>query len=278
LLFLDVLSIFEIKFVYMTHNLDWHHRYQQQARWTSNLRSYFFSRMDPNSINRIIEVGCGTGAVLETVKSGEENAHTGKGTEALSQLFGLDINPDYLKLAHSRLPITFFTLGDAYKLPFGVSSFDIVFCHFLMLWIKDPLLAMLEMRRIARPGGWIAAFAEPDYGGRVDFPASLVELGRLQTESLRRQGAEPLSGRRLKDLFQEAELVEIECGVLGAQWVTSPSASEIEIEWQVVESDLKNMLTPQELDVYRQLERDAWQQGRRILFVPTFYAFGRVPI
>ena len=168
----------------MTYDLDWHHRYQQQARWTSNLRSYFFSRMDPNSTNRIIEVGCGTGAVLETVKSGEENAHTGKGANALSQLFGLDINPDYLKLAQSRLPITFFTLGDAYKLPFGVSSFDIVFCHFLLLWIKDPLLIMLEMRRITRPGGWIAAFAEPDYGGRVDFPASLGELGRLQTESL----------------------------------------------------------------------------------------------
>ena len=73
-------------------------------------------------------------------------------------------------------------------------------------------------------------------------------------------------------------MVEIECGVLGAQWVSSPSASEIEMEWQVVETDLIDMLKPQELDAYRQLERDAWQQGRRILFVPTFYAFGRVPL
>lgn len=261
----------------MTNEVDWHLRYKQQARWTAELRKYFFSRYPFDSSQRIIEVGCGTGAVLDSIQSLPGFHGFGIQDQHNSSIFGLDINLDYLKSAKSRLPHTRLTQGDAHHLPFANSSFDLVFCHFLILWLKNPISALQEMCRVTTPGGWIAAFAEPDYGGRIDHPAAMGDLGRLQTESLQRQGADPLSGRQIKTLFNQAGLVEIECGVLGAQWSGATSAGEIEMEWQVIEADMKEILSAKELDAYRRKEKAARQAGSRILFVPTFYAFGRVP-
>ncbi len=261
----------------MKMEVDWHHRYQQQARWTSDLRSYFFQRINLDASNRIIEVGCGTGAVLETVQFSSAQPNLNNSPSNRSKIYGLDINKDYLELAKGNLLNACLTLGDAHNIPYQAGSFDIVFCHYLLLWLKNPQKALDEIRRITRPGGWIASFAEPDYGGRIDYPDALIEMGRFQTESLKNQGADPLLGRKLKSLFQRTGLIEIECGLLGAQWRSAPSTQELEIEWQVLQNDLEGMVEPDQLSDFQQVDKDAWRQGVRTLFVPTFYAFGRVP-
>jgi len=55
--------------------------------------------------------------------------------------------------------------GDASRLPFADGFFDLTYCHYLFLWLKHPLQALQEMKRVTRPGGWVATFAEPDYEG-----------------------------------------------------------------------------------------------------------------
>jgi hypothetical protein len=45
--------------------MDWHSRYLQQAGWTSKLRGYLFQRAGVDKASRVLEVGCGTGAVLK---------------------------------------------------------------------------------------------------------------------------------------------------------------------------------------------------------------------
>ena len=62
------------------------------------------------------------------------------------------------------------------------------------------------------------ACAEPDYGGRIDYPDELSEIGRLQMMSLARQGANPQVGRKLKAILREAGIREVEVGILGGQW------------------------------------------------------------
>ena len=39
------------------------------------------------------------------------------------------------------------------RCPFTNASFDLTFCHYLLLWLKDPLSAIKEMKRVTRPGG-----------------------------------------------------------------------------------------------------------------------------
>jgi len=41
----------------------WHQRFTQQATWTRQLRSYLYSQAGLKSNCRVLEVGCGTGAL-----------------------------------------------------------------------------------------------------------------------------------------------------------------------------------------------------------------------
>jgi ubiquinone/menaquinone biosynthesis C-methylase UbiE len=249
---------------------DWHIRFMLQANWTSEIRDYLFTRSRLGQSSLVLDVGCGTG-VLETEL----------GLQGLFNVHAVDINFEYLNLAKFNSPETFFAQGDGHTLPYANKIFDIVFCHYLLLWVTDASKVIHEMARITRPGGMVTALAEPDYGGRIDYPPPLDELGKLQTKSLELQGADIIMGRKLGKIFSKAGLEKIEIGVLGGQWIKPLSSSEINSEWRVLRSDI-DTLTDNELtytslkDLY-QLDLRSWESRERILFVPTFYACGQVP-
>ena len=276
----------------------WHTRFVQQARWTRDLRQYLYARAGISQTRRgalkamrILEVGCGTGAVLRDWTQADDPTQAAL-PEALAhlprQIFGLDIDAAHLHLAAQAAAAAHLVQGDAFRLPYADHSFDLVYCHFLLLWLGDPLPALQEMKRLTRPGGAVLALAEPDYGGRIDYPEALACLGEWQQTALRRQGAEPRTGRRLAALFQSAQFADVESGVMGGQWqaltpAPSPDSGRGEVdedwesEWAVLAADLQSSQSPQTLAQLRALDADARRRGERILFVPTFYAWGRVP-
>jgi SAM-dependent methyltransferase len=248
---------------------DWHTRYQQQARWTHAMRQALFQRAGFDSARLILDVGCGTGALADEFPPASWPIY-----------FGLDISFDPLRFARQNTKQAKFNQADAHELPFPEGTFDITFCHYLLLWASSPEIVMCEMVRVTRKGGWVCALAEPDHLGRIDHPPELRKMGELQTESLMDQGAAVDLGRRLPGLFRQSGLSEVEAGLLGAQWSRTPSSIEIEAEWQIFSADLEKItqittegIRPEEL---RQLDEQAWQRDERVLFVPTFYALGRV--
>lgn len=243
---------------------EWHHRFLQQARWTSELRQFIIKQCGLSPNQPLLEVGCGTGAILSEFS-------TWKG----SLVAGLDLRLDFLQEAQKHFSKSLIQ-GNAYALPIKSGSFAAVFCHFLFLWLHDPLPVLKEMVRVAKPGGYIIAFAEPDYGGRIDHPQPLVELGRLQGDALRTQGADPCIGRKLSGLFHQVGLVDVQTGILGGQWGGPPSAEAWDSEWTTLENDLAGVVSSEELYGLRLLDEAAWEKGERILFVPTFYAWGKV--
>ena len=241
-----------------------HSRYAEQAIWSASLRQYLVTKTGLDKCSRILEVGCGTGAVLESLLS-----------ETGMACFGADINFQDLRFLHHTYPALPVTAGDAYSLPFATGSLDAAVCHFLLLWLKNPLDALREMLRVVRPGGWIMAFAEPDYGGRVDYPQELVEPGSLQAHALHLQGADPLSGRRLPDWFETIGLAEISCGVMGAEWQIGQAVPQLETEAPTLVHDLENLVPAEKLDEWMTVNAAARSRGTRVLFVPTFWAVGR---
>jgi ubiquinone/menaquinone biosynthesis C-methylase UbiE len=249
--------------------LDWHRRFTVQARWTSDLRQYLYPRAGLAHTRRVLEVGCGTGALLEELLRQSE-----------AWVHGLDIDAQRIRLAGSlpSLPGERLCLaqGDAHALPYPDESFDLALCHFLLLWVADPLHALLEMKRVTRPDGAVLALAEPDYGGRIDHPPELSRLGEWQRDALSRQGADPLMGRKLAGLFHAAGLQNVESGVLGGRWQARLSSEEQASEWEMLEADLEGTVSPEELRRLRVLDEQSWRAGERVLFVPVFYAWGRV--
>jgi SAM-dependent methyltransferase len=242
---------------------EWHTRFLQQAGWSRPLRHYLFKRLALAPSKRLLEVGVGTGAVAAEAS-------------AKSQTWGIDLHIPSLMLARQENPALRLAGGDALHLPFSSSSFDAVFCHYFLLWVSNPAQALAEMVRVTHPGGWIMALAEPDYGARIDFPEPLADLGMWQRYSLQRQGADPLIGRKLSGLFNAAGLSEIESGVMGGQWKGVVDPNQTESEWKMLEADLGDEFPPARLQALRRLDQVSWQKGERVLFLPTFYAVGKV--
>ncbi len=140
---------------------------------------------------------------------------------------GLDLNAAYLKLARRHAPRAHLSRGDAYQLPYRPGSFDVAYCHFVLLWLARPAAALAEMVRVTRPGGAVLALAEPDYGGRIDYPDELAALGAKQATALKNQGADPILGRRLAALLVEAGLDAVESGVPGRPMGQAPFSGSI---------------------------------------------------
>lgn len=246
--------------------IDWHQRFRQQATWTKPLRDYLFNQASLASARRVLEVGCGTGVVLSEL---EQNY--------VGSLFGLDLDLGLLSKAVHHTSHTYLLQSDGHAIPFPKDAFDITFCHFLLLWVKEPIQVVSEMARITRPGGHIMALAEPDYGGRIDYPVELEQVGLWQRNSLRLQGAEPYLGRQLADIFTKAGVKDVQTGVLGGEWKGDSTEDWIS-EWSVVEQDLKWLKNDEslaQLESLKHLNRESRKAGVRVLYVPTFYAWGR---
>jgi SAM-dependent methyltransferase len=251
--------------------MDWHRRYLQQAQWTRDLRTYLFKKAGldeasrvrtaaPQRASLVLEVGCGTGAILSELPK-----HI--------SLHGLDIDLATLAQCQIHAPTTSLVQGNALELPYSNEFFDIVYCHFLLLWVADPLQALLEMKRVTKRAAHIIAFAEPDYTARLDQPRELVPLGEWQTEALQRQGADPGLGGRLADLFFRAGIEIIETGTIQNAG-QDPSPDEWEIEWAVIESDLAGYIPQDEIQKMKKLDQQARVRRERVLYVPTYFAWG----
>lgn len=69
---------------------------------------------------------------------------------------GCDFSPAMLKMARAAVPDATFIEGDAMALPFEDASFDAVTIGFGMPHVPDPPAAMVEARRVLKPGGRLA--------------------------------------------------------------------------------------------------------------------------
>jgi hypothetical protein len=131
----------------------------------------------------------------------------------------------------------------------------------------------LEIKRVAKEGGHIIAFAEPDYSNRIDKPDELAQLGKWQTEALKKQGADPRFGARLTESFFQAGIQIIEAGTIQSV-ENEASPEEWELEWAVIESDLAGLVPGEDIQKMKLLDKAARERGERVLHVPTHFAWG----
>ena len=240
----------------------WRDRYRQQVAWSYDVRQNIYREIGALSDWRILEVGSGYGALLNAINN-EGYRHT----------YGLDIDLGALRESEGGFPLI---CADGRRMPLAKGVFDACVCHFLLLWITNPDIALRKMAGVVRPGGWLIALAEPDYGGRIDHPPFFEAVGSKQSAALSAQGADILMGRQLPGLLQSVGLVNITCGVLPARWQPGAKQPEAEQEWLVLQKDLQEQMDTEELTELRDQEMEAWGEGNRVTYVPTFYGYGQV--
>lgn len=105
---------------------------------------------------RMLDVGSGTGSLAFAIAEHKKRVN----------VLGIDPSKEYVAYATNKNRFSdrvSFELGDAQQLRFPDAGFDAVLSLLVFNFIPDPKKALLELRRVTKPGGTISA-AVWDYG------------------------------------------------------------------------------------------------------------------
>ncbi|WEL16386.1 SAM-dependent methyltransferase [Halorhabdus sp. SVX81] len=126
--------------------------------WNERMRTDALELLDIGTDDRVLDVGCGTGFGTEGI------------LEHTDDVYGLDQSPHQLAKAREKLgdgPAQF-CFGDAERLPFEADTFDVVWSSGSIEYWPNPVTALRECRRVARPGGQVLVVG-PNYPGSSIF-------------------------------------------------------------------------------------------------------------
>jgi SAM-dependent methyltransferase len=187
------------------------HRYGRLAeeydrRWARYVQASVdatLRRIDLTGVRDGLDVGCGTGALLERAA----RAHP-------ARFVGLDLSLEMLEAARRKLgPRAGLVAGSAARLPFRSRAFDLVVSTSALHHWHEPEAGLSEIRRVLRTGGRVAI---------TDWCGDSL-LVRLRDRALRR--LEPAHGRvwrsvELAALLADAGFtdVRIERWRIGVRW------------------------------------------------------------
>jgi 2-polyprenyl-3-methyl-5-hydroxy-6-metoxy-1,4-benzoquinol methylase len=119
-----------------------------------------FDKTNVGRGTRLLDIGCGTGMAAQLA------AKLG------AIVTGLDASEAELVIARERVPNGDFRCGEMEELPYTDASFDVVTGFDSLQFADDPLKALQEARRVARPGGYIA-MATPGRTEDSEFSTTL---------------------------------------------------------------------------------------------------------
>lgn len=165
---------------------------------------------------RVLDCGCGPGSLAVDVAE-----HCRRGS-----VVGIDINTDQFEhgrgLAAERgLTNIEFMEGDLAALPFEDASFDAVYAITAVQHVRDPLVALREIRRVLRPGG-VAGIKDEDWGSLLWEPLTprLEEFASLLTRVWEQNGGQPFYPRRLRGQLLEAGFARSEASAIARPFGT----------------------------------------------------------
>ncbi|MBV8034397.1 methyltransferase domain-containing protein [Roseateles sp.] len=122
------------------------------ASWQRSLSSahrLLVDRLQLRPGERVLDIACGTGGLACELAAAVGTA---------GQVVGVDLSQAMVDEANARaaaagLRNTCFERIDAQSLTLPDAAFDIVTCCFGLMYLPDPERALVQMRRVLRPGG-----------------------------------------------------------------------------------------------------------------------------
>jgi SAM-dependent methyltransferase len=141
----------------MTYTHGHHESVLRSHTWRTaeNSAGYLLPHLRPGL--SLLDVGCGPGTI--TVDLARRLAP--------GQVIGLDASDEVVAQARalgaqSEATNVRFEVGDLFALKYDDATFDVVHAHQVLQHLVDPVAALVELRRVLRPGGVLAA-RDSDY-------------------------------------------------------------------------------------------------------------------
>lgn len=175
------------------------------GRWSVAVAEQFLAWLAVAPARRWLDVGCGTGALTQTVLALADPA----------AVTGVDPATGFVRHAaeHVRDPRASFHVGDAQALPLADGCVDTVVSGLALNFVPDRQAAMTEMTRVARPGGVVGLYVW-DYAEEMeltklfwDVAVELDPAAFTQHEGVRFDFCRP---DLLRTLFVEAGMEDVE--------------------------------------------------------------------
>jgi ubiquinone/menaquinone biosynthesis C-methylase UbiE len=119
------------------------------GRWSRLVAQGFLGWLGQPSAADWLDVGCGTGALTESILALCEPR----------PVTGIDASLGYIEFAnaHIRDARVQFKVADVQTMSIDTASFDAVVSGLVLNFVPDSRKGAAEMRRVARPGGVVAA-------------------------------------------------------------------------------------------------------------------------
>ncbi|KOX15718.1 class I SAM-dependent methyltransferase [Nocardiopsis sp. NRRL B-16309] len=230
-----------------------HRSVTDSYRWRNaeNSAAYVLDEMVPG--RSLLDVGCGPGSITADLAA----------RVAPGPVTAVDSSPEAVELARDTAreagnDAIDFRVADVHDLDLPDGSFDIVHAHQVLQHVADPVRALAEMRRVAAPGGIVAA-CDSDYSAMYWYPLlpEIREWMDLYQRVARANGGEPDAGRRMVAWARRAGFTD----VTYTTEVWNHSAPERRAWWgrmwatRILESDMGRQAVAEGFATREDLER-----------------------
>ena len=174
------------------------------GRWSRLVAREFLAWLGGAPGGRWLDLGCGTGALTQTVLQ----------AAAPRVVVGADSSLGFAAYAQAHTPDPArFAVADARTLPFAPGAFDAAVSGLVLNFVPQTERAVAEMARVVASGGMVAAYVW-DYAGEIqlmrvfwDAAVALDPAARELDEGVRFPVCHP---EPLAELFRGAGLREVE--------------------------------------------------------------------
>jgi SAM-dependent methyltransferase len=130
------------------------------GRWSRRVARAFLAWLAVPRGARWLDVGCGTGAVTQTILAEADPR----------SVHGVDASPDFIADAREQTPDerADFAVGDAQALADASATYDAAVSGLALNFMPHPEQALAEMVRVTRPRGIVAVYVW-DYAGQMQL-------------------------------------------------------------------------------------------------------------
>jgi SAM-dependent methyltransferase len=185
---------------------------KRMGRWSRIVGETFLDWLALPKGLRLLDAGCGNGAFTEVLIA----------RCAPAAVSAIDPSEGQLSYARTRpgAKLAEFRVGDAQALPYPDKSFDAATMALVISFIPDPVKAAIEMKRVVKPGGWVATYMWDLPGGGIPVEPMYRALRSLGIDAPM-PGVEVSSRDGMRAVWEKAGLKSIDTRVIRIQVVYS---------------------------------------------------------